>query len=250
MSTSPQLTIVVPPPIPGAEVSCTRYLARQPILDREQNTHAYELLFRSGPQNFFSACDPDAATASVIDYSLHLGFRQLTGGHLAFINCTRNILLLDWIAALPADWAIVELLEDVLADAETLAACDRLRRAGYRIALDDYVPTPNTRRLLPFADIVKVDFLATDAARQTAIADEMHRRGIRLLAEKVETREQFNFAQSLGYHYFQGYLLGKPETLSTQDIPCSKLAYARLPSLLPGHWNRRSCASHHSVTVC
>src|SRR6266545_3355219 len=132
MSTSPQLTIVVPPPIPGSEVSCTRYLARQPILDREQNTHAYELLFRSGPQNFFSACDPDAATASVIDSSLHFGSRQLTGGHLAFINCTRNILLLDWIAALPADLAIVELLQDVLADAETLAACDRLRRAGYR----------------------------------------------------------------------------------------------------------------------
>src|SRR6266498_5623055 len=92
MSTSPQLTIVVPPPIPGAEVSCTRYLARQPILDREQNTHAYELLFRSGPQNFFSACDPDAATASVIDYSLHPGFRQRSEEHTSELQSPPHLV--------------------------------------------------------------------------------------------------------------------------------------------------------------
>jgi EAL and modified HD-GYP domain-containing signal transduction protein len=80
-------------------------------------------------------------------------------------------------------------------------------------------------RLLPFADIVKVDFMATDAARQAAIAYDMRRRGIRLLAEKVETREHFEFAMRLGYHYFQGYFFCKPQTVMMQDIPCSELAY-------------------------
>jgi EAL and modified HD-GYP domain-containing signal transduction protein len=224
---------VTPPPQPAGAgaVSYTRHLARQPILDRDQNTHGYELLFRSGPDNFFCASDPDAATCHTIDFSLLFDNAALTGGRAAFINCTRNILLRDIITLLPRDRVVVEVLESVLADEETLAACDRLRRAGYIIALDDYVPTPNTLRLLPFADIVKVDFLATDAARQASIASDMRRRGIRLLAEKVETREQFHFAQSLGFHYFQGYFFCKPEPLTMQDIPCSKLAYVQVMSL-------------------
>jgi c-di-GMP-related signal transduction protein len=232
MATRPELAIVpLPPSVIGIEASCTRYLARQPILDCEQNTHGYELLFRSGPQNFYSACDPDAATCSTIDFSLRFGVAELTGGHFAFLNCTRNILLLDAIRVLPPERIVIELLEDVAADHQTLAACDRLHRAGYRIALDDYVPTPNTLRLLPFADMVKVDFLATGAAAQAAIAADMRRRGVRLLAEKVETPEQFDFAQNLGYHYFQGYLFGKPKILTMQDVPCSRRACAHVMSI-------------------
>jgi EAL and modified HD-GYP domain-containing signal transduction protein len=210
----------------------TRYIARQPILDRDQATHGYELLFRSGLENFFSGTDGDAATCNTIDFSLLFGAASLTSGHPAFINCTRSVLLRDLITLLPRDRVVIEVLENVLADEETLAACDRLRRAGYLIALDDYVPTADTVRLLPFADIVKVDFLATDAAGQAAIAADMRRRGIRLLAEKVENREQYHFAQSLGYHYFQGYYFCKPQTLTMQDIPCSKLAYVNVLSIV------------------
>lgn len=229
MSTSPQPgTVELSPPPSFVSVdakSYTRYIARQPILDREQNTHAYELLFRSGPDNFFRCNDPDAATRNTIDFSLLIGSSALTGGHPAFINCTRNVLLQDVITLLPRDRAVIEVLEDVTADEEVLGACDRLRRGGYLIALDDYIPTPNTTRLLPLADMVKVDFLATNAARQAAIAIDMRRRGIKLLAEKVETREQFQFALQLGYHYFQGYFFCKPETITMKDIPCAKLTY-------------------------
>jgi EAL and modified HD-GYP domain-containing signal transduction protein len=235
VSSSPQpASVGAPPPPPLATPQpgpYTRYLARQPILNRDQNTHGYELLFRSGPDNFFCASDPDAATCHTIDFSLLFGPTALTGGRVSFINCTRNILLRDVITLLPRDRVVIEILEGVLADEETLAACDRLHRAGYQIALDDYVPTPNTLRLLPFADVIKVDFLATDAARQTSIAADMRRRGIRLLAEKVETREQFQFALGLGFHYFQGYFFSKPEPLTMQDIPCSKLAYVHVMSL-------------------
>jgi EAL and modified HD-GYP domain-containing signal transduction protein len=229
VSTSPQPgTVELSPPPSFVSVdakSYTRYIARQPILDREQNTHAYELLFRSGPDNFFRCNDPDAATRNTIDFSLLIGSSALTGGHPAFINCTRNVLLQDVITLLPRDRAVIEVLEDVTADEEVLGACDRLRRGGYLIALDDYIPTPNTTRLLPLADMVKVDFLATNAARQAAIAIDMRRRGIKLLAEKVETREQFQFALQLGYHYFQGYFFCKPETITMKDIPCAKLTY-------------------------
>jgi len=202
-----------------------RYIARQPILDREQNTYGYELLFRSGPENFFCCNDADNATCNTIDFSLLFGSSALTGRHPGFINCTRNILLDDVITLLPRDRIVIEVLENVVADEQTIAACDRLRRAGYVIALDDYVPTPDTLRLLPFADMVKVDFLATDSARQAAIAADMRRRGIKLLAEKVETSDHFQFALRLGYHYFQGYFFCKPQTITMVDIPCSKLTY-------------------------
>ncbi len=155
----------------------------------------------------------------------------LTGPQPAFINCTRNVLLRDVITLLPRDRVVIEVLEDVPADEEVLAACDRLRRAGYSIVLDDYVPSSDNARLLLFADMVKVDFLATDAARQAAIAAEMRRRGIRLVAEKIETREQFQFALRLGYHYFQGYFFCKPQSLTMHDIPCSKLSYVQVLSI-------------------
>lgn len=234
VSTSAQSSSAVPaPPAPihDEAASVTRYIARQPILNRDQETYGYELLFRTGPEDFFRSNDPDAATCHTIDFSLLFGNAALTSGHLAFINCTRNVLLCDIITLLPRDRVVIEVVEDVLADQATLAACDRLRRAGYLIALDDYVPTPETMRLLAFADIVKVDFLATNVARQAAIAADMRRRGIRLLAEKVETREQFDYALSLGYHYFQGYFFCRPQTLTMQDIPCSKLAYVQVLSI-------------------
>jgi EAL and modified HD-GYP domain-containing signal transduction protein len=233
VSTFPHSGLEPPPPPPpligGESPACLRYIARQPILNRDRDTHGYELLFRSGPENFFKCADPDLATCHTIDLSLFSD--SLTGPYPAFINCTRNILVRDVITVLPRDRVVIEVLEDVTADEEVMAACDRLRRAGYLIALDDYVATPDSMRLLPFADIVKVDFVATDAARQAAIAAEMRRRGIRLLAEKVESREQFDFAMRLGYHYFQGYFFCKPQSLAMQDIPSSKLSYMYVLSI-------------------
>lgn len=236
MSTTPQADPVIPAPSivllnPGVE-SFKRHIARQPILDREQRTQGYELLFRSGPEDFFCSKDPDSATCQTIDVSLLLGSEALTGGLPSYINCTRNILLQEMITVLPRDRVVVEVLESVLADAETIAACARLRRAGYIIALDDYVPNTQTMRLLPYADLVKVDFLATNSARQAAVATEMRRRGIRLLAEKIETREQFDFALRLGYQYFQGYFFCKPQTLTIRDIAASKLTYVQVLNIV------------------
>ncbi len=179
-----------------------RYLARQPILDREQNTYGYELLFRSD---------------RITDLSLLFGSAALTNGRIAFVNCTRNMLLHDVMTVLPRDQVVIEVPENVIADQEVLAACERMHRAGYFIALNDYVPTPNTKRLLPFADFVKVDFVATDTACQAAIAADIHHRGICLLAQKVETLEHFKFAQHLGYRYFQGDFFCTPESSTVND---------------------------------
>lgn len=232
-SSQPASVSSIPPvPIGNADVNaCTRYIARQPILNREQGTHGYELLFRSGPESFFRCDDPDADGCQAIDFSMLFGSSAVTGGQFTFVNCTRSILLRGVMTVLPRDRVVIEVPEDVLVDQKTIGACDRLHHAGYQIALDDYVPTPDTLRLIPFADIVKVDFQATDAALQAAIAADMRRRGIILLAQNVETREQFHFAQYLGFHYFQGYFFCWPESLAMQDVSCSTLAYLEVLSI-------------------
>jgi EAL and modified HD-GYP domain-containing signal transduction protein len=256
VSASPQ-TGAVPPPVlisPAAE-PCTRYIARQPILNREQNTHGYELLFRAGPETFFRAQDPDGATCNTIDFSLLFGSAALTGGHPAYINCTRNILLREVITLLPRDRVVVEVLEDVIADEEMLAACDRLRRTGYRIALDDYVPTADSIRLLQFADLVKVDFLSTDAECQAAIAADMRRRGIKLVAEKVETRQQFQYALGLAITTFRDIFSANrklspyatsPATSSPIFTCCASLAATFMRWT---NWSKLFCGSLLSATV-
>jgi len=230
VSTTPKPVVPEPgtPAVLSAAQPPLRYIARQPILNREQGTYGYELLARCGPENLFRCIDPDAATYQTIDFSLLATASSLTAGLPAFINCTRNILLLDAITLLPRDRVIVEVLEDVPADPETMAACARLHRAGYRIALDDYLVDGPAAPMLAYADIVKVDFLATNVAQQARIAGEMRRRGIRLLAEKVEQREQFDLACRLGYELFQGYFFCTPQMVTMQDIPFSKLAHIQV----------------------
>jgi c-di-GMP-related signal transduction protein len=224
-------SVFLQPPLAAAHVEpCTRCLARQAIFGIEQKLQGYELLFRSGAANRFPGGDGDAATCQIIDAFLVCDRAQLTAGRPAYINCTRNILLSDLITLLPPEAAVAEILEDVPADVEMLAACKRLKRAGYTIALDDYVAAPRSLPLLTYADIVKVDFLATDGALQAAIADDMHGRGIHLLAEKVEDGNQLLWAQHSGYDYFQGYYFQRPEPLRV-PIPAA-LCYEAVAEVL------------------
>ena len=196
------------------------YVARQPILDRTKNVYAYELLFRSSERN---AYDPtvgaDDSTLAVIANSLLvIGLDELTGHRPAFINFTRNLLIQDVAQHLPPGQVTVEILEDIQADEEVLAACRRLKAAGYILALDDFVLSHLGTPLLDVADIVKVDFLGTTPEQRAAIARDLQRRRIDGLAEKVETVEQFEEGLAAGYAYFQGYFFSKPVIRSGRRI--------------------------------
>ena len=144
-----------------------KFVARQPIFDAKQNVFAYELLFRSGLENFFDHDDIDQAASSVIaDSFLLFGMDSLTGGKRAFLNSTRETLLKGYVAMLPRELAVVEILEGVEPDAEVIAACQELKKAGYMIALDDFVYTNKIKPLTDLADIIKVDFLATPSPEE------------------------------------------------------------------------------------
>jgi c-di-GMP-related signal transduction protein len=203
-------------------------VARQPILNRDEQVFGYELLFRDGIENIFRASDADAAARSTLDSTLMMGFDVLCDGQRAFINCTRELLLKDGITLLPSEQTVVEILEDVEADDLVMAACERMKVAGYTIALDDFVASDRRESLTALADILKVDFERTTRAEQAALVKRFAPLGRRMLAEKVETQEQFLAAKDMGYVYFQGYFFRRPEVLKAREIPTNRVNYLRM----------------------
>jgi EAL and modified HD-GYP domain-containing signal transduction protein len=201
------------------------FLARQPIFDRSQKVHAYELLFRASRSNRFPDEDPDAATARLIDY-VTTGFNldRLTGARTAFVNLPRRVLVEELYRVLPGDRVVLELLETVKPDEEVVRACRRLREQGYALALDDFEDSPEHAELIELAAYLKVDFRATRPEECRRLAESYGAR-LALLAEKVESLEEVREARALGYQYFQGYYFCRPEVLSGREIPPSKLAY-------------------------
>ncbi len=204
------------------------FVARQPILDRRKKVFGYELLFRSGPENLFSFADADLASSRLMDEGLNvIGLDSLTYGRPAFINMTRKLLVADYASLLPHDRTVLEVLETVEPDAEVIAACIMLKQSGYLLALDDFVWRPELDPLVHLANILKIDFQATDSALRGELVRRFAPEGIQMLAEKVETLEEFQEAWSLGYSLFQGYFFCRPEMIMQKDIPGYKLNHLR-----------------------
>ncbi len=202
-----------------------KFIARQPILDRGENVVGYELLFRSADEPFSHIEDPDAASSAVISDSMTLyGIHELTDGERAFINCTRNALVNGRAALMPPDRIVIEVLETVQADTEVLTACRVLKSAGYMIALDDFRDQQHSA-LVDLADIIKIDLLATPEHEAENTLRRYRDRGIQFLAEKVETREQFQRSIAQGYSAFHGYFFAKPRIVASNDVPPARLFY-------------------------
>ncbi|PYX34555.1 MAG: diguanylate phosphodiesterase [Acidobacteria bacterium] len=204
-----------------------RYVARQPILDRTQKVFGYELLFRDGLENCFRA-DPDLASRSTLDSTLLFGMNTLCDGKKGFVNCTRDVLLKDLLTLLPSDQTVAEILETVEPGDRVIAACKRLKDAGYLIALDDFAPNDPRTPLCDFADILKVDFRATKIEERAALMRQFGKGKRQMLAEKIETPLEFRQARDMGFVLFQGHFFRHPEILTAREVPANKLHHLRL----------------------
>ncbi len=200
-----------------------RYFARQPILDFRGQIHGYELLFREGPAAIFSG-DGNLATWNMLDNSVIFGLERLTSGYPAFVNCTREALVNGAVQILPPAMTVLEVLEDIKPDAELVAACRRLKTAGFRLALDDFAWKPGMDALLELAAYVKVDFLLTDARERNQIMRLLDDYAVALVAEKVETEEQFERARAEGFRLVQGYFFCRPVLLRGRKIPANRIS--------------------------
>ena len=199
------------------------HIARQPIFNRRKQLFGYELLFRDSKANFCPDVDGDLATAQVLYKGLlSYGIESLTHGKPAFINFTANLLLQDLPLLFPKDKIIVEILENIDPSDDILDACRRLIRNGFTLALDDFIFEERYRRLVELAGFIKVDFRAASPEAIAQMLDQMGPTQARLLAEKVETYEEFEQAMAMGFSLFQGYFFSKPEVVSGRDIRPNK----------------------------
>jgi len=204
-----------------------RFVARQPILDRSQNVFGYELLFRNGVEDYFNA-DPELAARSTLDSSLLYGINMLCDKRRAFVNCTCEVLFKDLITLLPPHQTVAEILETVKPEDRVIAACKRLKAAGYLIALDDFAPNDPRLPLVEFADIIKVDIRATRPEERAGMMRRFGSAACKMLAEKLETPHEYRQARDMGFVYFQGYFFCRPEIVIGREVPASRLHYIRL----------------------
>lgn len=199
--------------------------ARQPILDSEQNVIAYELLYRSHKNSTSALIEqPVMATAQVLVSSLlEKGDTLSDTDKWLFINLSEQAL--EWVEdwALPKDRVVIELLETIPATSRNLARVSELKKKGYRIALDDYAFDEMTKAFLPLADIVKIDVMNTTRGEIEQVLPELNRYPVTLLAEKVESEEQYRWCMAAGFELFQGYYFAMPEKVTGRTFLSSEL---------------------------
>jgi EAL and modified HD-GYP domain-containing signal transduction protein len=205
------------------------FVARQPIFNIHKKIYAYELLFRTGMDNVFPDLDGETATSSLLSSSFFtIGIEQISGGNRAFINFTEELLLKETPTMFPAGNIVVEVLEDVSPTPEVIDACKNLISKGYELALDDFVFSEEWRPLVAMAKVIKIDFRLTGMDEIKKIVETVTPYGCELLAEKIETYDEFRQAKDMGFIYFQGYFFAKPEILKNKDIPSSQITLLQL----------------------
>ena len=204
-----------------------RYVARQPILDRRNRVHGYELLFREGNETSFNG-DVDMATRTMLDNTVLFGLETLTCGLPAFVNCTREALTEDLVHVLPPGMAVLEILETLELTPELIQACRRLKAAGFRLALDDFTWRPGIEPLVKIADYIKVDFRLTNKEERVHLRKRLNGQTVALVAEKVETQEEYQQACKEGFQLFQGFYFCRPVLLKNGKVPANRLLHIEI----------------------
>lgn len=197
-----------------------RYVARQPILDLQGRARGYELLYRHGDEAAFIG-DGEQATRTMLDNLVLFGPHRFTGGEPAFINCTQQTLTSELVSVAPPGVTVLEVLETVELTSELLASCRRLKAKGFHLALDDFRWSPGVDELVEMADYIKVDFLQSDETERRHLLKRLSGYGATLLAEKIETRTEFEQAAREGFQLFQGYYFCRPELMKKREMPAN-----------------------------
>lgn len=199
------------------------FVGKQAIFTTEKEIFAYELLFRGNPyQNFYKAPNGDRATARLLENSLlEFDLAKLTKKRPAFINFSAELLMKDFIEVLPKEIIVIEILETAQPTERFVKRCQKLKGLGFKLALDDFVFSPQYENLIALADYIKIDFRATARAERFNIRNKYRNSDIVFLAEKVETHEEYQEAVAFGYELIQGYFFAKPEIVAGKTAKVS-----------------------------
>ncbi len=194
----------------------TRTFAMQPIIDRSKELFAFEALYRSGFQDSFTG-DPHIATRTMAMNWADYALQSIAGDARVFFNCTQQSLE-EGIASVLPSTIVLELLEDVVVTDELLHICVNLQSSGFQISLDDFEYSPEMDDLARIADYVKIDFRRSHHAERKQLVQRLRCNEARLIAEKVETRDEYEEALDLGFDLFQGFYIARPMLISRSSV--------------------------------
>jgi EAL and modified HD-GYP domain-containing signal transduction protein len=204
-----------------------RYVARQPILDLHGDACGYELLFWNG-RDPTTRGKSDLATRTMLDNTVVFGLQELARGLPAFVNCTADSLTEKWVEVLPPHMTVLELASSAEPTPSLLTACRKLKASGFRLALADYTGNPESRPLADLADYIKVDLLKVNAFERSDLLRWLSGSKASLVAQNVETQEQYGQACKEGFDLFQGYYFCRPEPLENHKIPGNRLVHLEI----------------------
>ncbi|MCX5807255.1 MAG: HDOD domain-containing protein [Proteobacteria bacterium] len=205
------------------------FIGRQTILNKRESTFGYELLFRNASSLTANVTDNSMATASVMVNALNnIGFKNLVGEKKGFINVNYEMLSGGFTELLPKDNTVLEILEHVDINTDLIALCGNLKEIGYCFALDDFIYNDSYLPLLNIAQYIKLDILMYNKKDLEDIVKLLKKHPVKLLAEKVETKEDFKYCYDLGFEFFQGYFFSKPTIVTGKTISSSQLVLFEL----------------------
>ncbi len=206
------------------------FLARQPVFTAKKKLFGYELLFRTGIENVFPDIDGDLATTNLLsNLFFPFEFNEILGNKMGLVNFTRRLILEKTPLFLPKEQFIIEVLEDIEPEEDVLSALSLFKERGYTIALDDFEYDEKFDPMIELSKIIKFDLRATSLASLINIIDDIKSRyTVKLLAEKVETYEEFETAVKMGFNLFQGYFFSKPEVISTKGVSANQVTKLKL----------------------
>jgi len=206
-----------------------QYIARQPILNAHQKLFGYELLYRGANDYLLGNISGNKATTHLLSSAfLTQDIKEISSHRPCFINFTQDLIEKKIPKSFPESLLIVEVLEDVKPTDSVISVCRELKNSGYRIALDDFVFDRTLLPLIELATIIKIDVRLTPLDTILETINKLRIYDIKLLAEKVETRKEFDMAQKLGFSYFQGYYFSRPERIAVEELSSEKANLLRL----------------------
>jgi EAL and modified HD-GYP domain-containing signal transduction protein len=228
MKVAPATHSAPPPPPPEGEV---RYIARQPILNLHGTVHGYALLFDTASNGVIDGRSRDAARA-ILDDAVLIGLERLTGGMPAFLRCTSEALIEQLVTVLPPATTVLCVPESVKVSPHVIDACRDLKEAGFRLALMDFTAPVETHPLLDLVDYLKVDLARLDVAARLRLRQHHKNSRAALVAQKVETQEDYRDAVAEGFTYFQGLYFCYPELIQSAKIPPNRAFHLEILRLL------------------
>ncbi|MEW5126423.1 HDOD domain-containing protein [Citrobacter freundii] len=207
------------------------FIARQPIFDSKMQTVAYELLFRDGMNNAFPDVSPEYATSKMIsDQFLCIPIHRIAGKHSSFINVPHQMIISGLVDTLPGEKVVIEILEDVVPDDALFSAVKSMHEKGYQLALDDFTLDSAWNRFMPYISVIKFDVREKHQNEifQYIKDNKPLLKGIQFLAEKVETREEYDRYCQAGFSLFQVFFFSRPEIMKNKCLSQNPLTLSRL----------------------